>query len=83
MLGALLLEKDAYSQVSEILKPETFYDPRHKLIFEAIRRLNIEQKPLDLLTVSEQLRQTNHFEEAGGPCLLGTADARCGFGGAY
>jgi len=70
VLGALLLEKDAYSQVSEILKPETFYDPRHKLIFEAIRRLNIEQKPLDLLTVSEQLRQTNHFEEAGGPVYL-------------
>ena len=70
VLGALLLEKDAYSQVSEILKPETFYDPRHRLIFEAIRRLNIEQKPLDLLTVSEQLRQTNHFEEAGGPVYL-------------
>ncbi len=44
VLGALLLEKDAYSQVSEILKPESFYDPRHQLIFEAIRRLNIEQK---------------------------------------
>ena len=70
VLGALLLEKDAYSQVSEILKPESFYDPRHQLIFEAIRRLNIEQKPLDLLTVSEQLRQTNHFEEAGGPVYL-------------
>lgn len=70
VLGALLLEKDAYSIVSEILKPESFYDPRHKIIFDAVRRLNIEQKPLDLLTVSEQLRSTNQFEEAGGPVYL-------------
>ncbi len=70
VLGALLLEKDAYSVVSEILKPESFYDPRHRLIFEAVRRLNIEQKPLDLLTVAEQLRATNRFEEAGGPAYL-------------
>lgn len=70
VLGALLLEKDAYSQVSEILRPESFYDPRHRLIFEAIRRLNIEQKPLDLLTVSEQLKTSGHFEEAGGAGFL-------------
>ncbi|MDO5075090.1 MAG: replicative DNA helicase [Bacteroidales bacterium] len=70
VLGALLLEKDAYSQVSEILKPESFYDPRHRTIFEAIRRLNIDQKPLDLLTVSEQLRAVGKFEEVGGPAYL-------------
>ena len=37
VLGALMIEKDAYSQISEILKPESFYDHRHQLIFEAIR----------------------------------------------
>ena len=39
VLGALMIEKDAYYQVSEILKPESFYDPRHRTIYEAIRKL--------------------------------------------
>ena len=55
VLGALMIEKDAYSLVSEILRPESFYEPRHRLIYEAIRQLNIEQKPVDILTVAEPL----------------------------
>lgn len=70
VLGALLLERDAYSEVSEILKPESFYDPRHQYIYEAVRRLNIEQKPIDLLTVAEKLRTDGKFEEAGGQIYL-------------
>lgn len=70
VLGALMIEKDAYSQVSEILRPESFYDPRHQLIYEAVRQLNIEQKPVDILTVAEQLKKTDHLEEAGGPFYI-------------
>ena len=70
VLGALMIEKDAYSLVSEILRPESFYDHRHQLIFEAIRALNLQQKPVDILTVTEQLNSTGHLEEVGGPYYI-------------
>lgn len=70
VLGALMIEKDAYYQVSEILRPESFYDNRHKIIYEAIRRLNLEEKPVDILTVTEQLRSVNKLEEVGGPYYI-------------
>lgn len=66
VVGALLIESDAYSQVSEILKPDSFYDPRHKYIYEAISRLNINQKPSDILTVVDELERMGTLEEAGG-----------------
>ena len=66
VVGALLIESDAYSQVSEILKPDSFYDPRHKYIYEAISRLNINQKPSDILTVVDELERMGKLEEAGG-----------------
>lgn len=70
VLGALMIEKDAYSLISEILRPESFYEPRHKLIYEAIRQLNIEQKPVDILTVAEQLKSAGQLEEVGGPFYI-------------
>ncbi len=70
VLGALMVERDAYSLVSEILSPESFYEHRHQLIYEAIRRLNIEQKPVDILTVMEQLKSTGNLEEVGGPFYI-------------
>ena len=65
-----MIEKDAYSQVSEILRPESFYEPRHQMIYEAVRQLNIEQKPVDILTVAEQLKVTGKLEEVGGPFYI-------------
>lgn len=51
VLGALMLEKDSYSIVGEILKPESFYDPVHQIIYGAIQGLSMQQKPVDVLTV--------------------------------
>lgn len=70
VLGALMIERDAYSLVSEILVPDSFYEHRHQLIYDAIRRLNIEQKPVDILTVTEQLKRTGLLEEVGGPYYI-------------
>ena len=66
ILGALMLEKDAYALISEILRPESFYDRTHELIFTAIQNLAIQQKPIDRLTVIEQLRKEGTLEQAGG-----------------
>lgn len=49
VLGALMVDSDAFSIVSEILKPETFYEPRHQKIYEAIRQMNMDERPVDVL----------------------------------
>ena len=70
VLGALMIEKDAYSMVSEILRPESFYERCNQLIYAAITDLAIQQKPIDILTVTEQLRSRGDLEEAGGPFYI-------------
>ena len=57
VLGALMLEKDAFSVVSELLKPECFYERGHQLIFMAVRDLYVKQDPVDMITVTEQLKR--------------------------
>ncbi len=66
VLGALMLEKDALSSVIDILKPEVFYEDRHQKIFEAIRVLFERTSPVDILTVTAQLRQQGELEIIGG-----------------
>lgn len=70
VIGACLNEREAFSQVSDILKPESFYDSKHRLIFDAIRSLEAENKPVDLLTVTERLRSTGQLDAAGGPVYM-------------
>ena len=70
VLGALLIEQDAFARISEVLQPESFYDHRHQIIFEAIRSLNVQQRPVDLLTVRDYLDSQGSLEEAGGPVYL-------------
>ena len=70
VLGALMLEKDAYSIISEILTPECFYDKNHELIFTAIRDLAMLQKPIDILTVVDQLRKSGTLEAIGGTSYI-------------
>src|SRR6201995_3598942 len=66
VLGALMLEKDALSSVIDILKPEVFYKDNHQKIFSAIRFLFEKTSPVDILTVTAQLRQHGELEMIGG-----------------
>lgn len=70
VLGALMLEKDAYSIVSEILRPESFYDPSHQLIYGSIQGLAMQQKPVDVLTVVEELKRRGELEASGGAVYI-------------
>ncbi|MDR0844408.1 MAG: replicative DNA helicase [Tannerella sp.] len=70
VLGALMLEKDAYYVVSEILKPESFYEKSHELIYQSIVDLAVSQRPIDMLTVTEQLRKNGNLEIVGGPFYI-------------
>lgn len=70
VLGALMIEQDAYSKVSDIIKAESFYDHRHQLIYKAVMSLVIGQRPIDILTVTEQLKKEGTLEEAGGAVYI-------------
>lgn len=70
VLGALMLEKDAYSIISEILKPECFYEKSHEMIFSAIVDLVASQRPVDMLTVTEQLKKRGELDLVGGPFYI-------------
>lgn len=66
VLGALMVDKDAFSVVSELLSPETFYEPRHQKIFHAIRTLNMNENPVDIMTVTDELARQGTLEDVGG-----------------
>ena len=76
VIGALLIDKDAYAVVCENLFPESFYDQRHQLIYAAIRDLSIKEQPVDVLTVTEQLMRSGHLEEAGTPAYIAEISSR-------
>lgn len=70
VLGALMLEKDALSVVIDILKPESFYKDSHQKIFEAITKLFQKSSPIDILTVSAELRIMGALDMIGGAYYL-------------
>lgn len=70
VLGALMLEKDAYTVVCDILKPESFYEPANQKVYEAIQHLGAAQQPIDMLTVVERLRHEGTLDEVGGPVFI-------------
>ena len=66
VLGALMIEKDAYGTVADLLRPEVFYKDQNRMIFEAIRELAAKDQPIDALSVGEKLRSLGTLEKAGG-----------------
>ncbi len=66
VLGALLIEQDAYSQISQFMRPEVFYDHRNQLVYKAVQSLSMNQRPVDMLTVPQWLESQGKLEEAGG-----------------
>ena len=76
VLGALMLEKDAYMNVCDILTPDSFYDPVNQKIYEAISTLGLNQRPIDMMTVTEQLRQNGTLKEVGGAIHITELTAR-------
>lgn len=70
VLGSLMIDKDAFSIISEILRPESFYEPRHQKIFHAIQSLTMEEKPVDIITVTDQLKREGTLDEVGGAAYV-------------
>lgn len=66
VLGALMIDKDAFSMISETLRPETFYEPRHQKIYNAIQTLSMNEHPVDIMTVVDELQREGTLEAVGG-----------------
>ncbi|MCI9846989.1 replicative DNA helicase [Flavobacterium pectinovorum] len=70
VLGAMMIDKKGVDDVIDILQADAFYKDAHKFIFEAIIQLFTETQPIDLLTVSAQLKKNGKLEIAGGDFYL-------------
>lgn len=66
ILGSILLDKEAIITVTETIKPEDFYKEAHKIIYECMMKLNNKNEPIDLITLTEELKKQGHLEDIGG-----------------
>ncbi len=70
VIGAMMVDKKGIDDAIDILMPECFYDTRHQVIYEAIMTLFKEAKPIDLLSISSELKSEGKLELAGGDFYL-------------
>ncbi len=70
VLGAIMLEKEAVITILDILKPESFYKDAHRKIFKSVSDLSAREFPVDLYTVTEELRAHGELDSVGGPVYL-------------
>ena len=70
LLGAVLIDEDTLADISEHVKPHDFYDRRHGVIYDAIMRLFEKNKPVDLLTLTDELKRKSELDEIGGSAYL-------------
>ena len=66
ILGSILLDKDAMITVSEIVNPDDFYKEAHKIIYECMIKLSNKSEPIDLITLTEELKKQGHLDDVGG-----------------
>ncbi len=70
LLGAVLIDEETLADISEHVKPHDFYDRRHGIIYDAIMRLFEKNKPVDLLTLTDELKRKGEIDEIGGSAYL-------------
>ncbi len=76
VLGALMLEKNAVTDTIDLLSPASFYDPKHQNIYTAIRELFATSTPVDILTVTNQLKKDGLLEASGGAVYISQLTSR-------
>jgi replicative DNA helicase len=70
LLGSLLLKPDVIHDVADLIRPDSFYAERHRIIFDAMRELQERGEPIDQLTLAERLQNKSLLERAGGRAYL-------------
>ncbi len=69
VLGGVLLRNDVLTQLDTITE-EDFYDPKHRIVFGAMRTLEASSKPIDTVTLEDELRRSNKLDAIGGLAFL-------------
>lgn len=80
VIGAMMLDEDCVYKAMESLKETSFYNPKLKAVFSAMSKLFHERSAIDLLTVSERLREDGMLDEIGGAPRLATLTQSVGSG---
>jgi replicative DNA helicase len=70
LLGAVLIDEEVLADISEHVKPADFYDKRHHIVFAGMMRLFERHKPVDLLTLTDELKKKDQLESVGGSAYL-------------
>lgn len=70
VLGAILIDREAIYKAMRVLQPGDFYRESHRIIYETILLLNEAGSPVDLITLSDQLRQQGDLEKVGGVAAI-------------
>jgi replicative DNA helicase len=70
MLGAILIDDEVIADASELVAPGDFYDKRHQVVYAAMMRLYEKHKPVDLLTLTDELKKKDQLEAVGGSAYL-------------
>lgn len=70
VLGGLMLTNDSFDTVASVISEADFFAQDHQLIFQTMRTLSAESKPLDVITLSETLQNTSELEQVGGAAYL-------------
>lgn len=70
LLGAVIIDGEALVKIADRVNPEDFYDPRHRLIYEAISQLYEKRSSIDVLTLSNQLKNDKNLAKVGGASYL-------------
>jgi len=70
LLGSLLLNPQSIAETARQIGPESFYDPRHRVLFHSLEVMAANREPIDLTTVTEKLRGNGHLEDAGGAAYV-------------
>lgn len=70
LLGSILLDKEAIVKIADFLRPEDFYRPSHREIYQAMIDLYESRNPIDIVTLSDELEKTKKLKEVGGASFL-------------
>ena len=70
VLGSVMLRKDAIHEVEDVLTPDSFYAEKHKIIWSAMLDLSARSEPIDLLSLSQKLKEQKNLERVGGNSYL-------------
>ena len=70
LLGSIMIKPDVMNEITDIISVDSFYAPKHRIIYDAMLNLFSKNEPIDLLSLSTRLKQKKRLDQAGGSSFL-------------